>query len=99
MKVDSKTVMDIDEKLYGLKPMTFEEEANAPENIKLLRQNKIKIVCHCGFIKGLAYQIEERAKGILEIDDEKYVELISKYQKLIENAEHLLYEAEMLGKE
>lgn len=86
-------------KAYGLKPMTLEEEANAPENIKRLRGCKINIYDRCDSIRMKAYTIKIRAKLILEEDDVEYVRLISRFEELVEEADRTLYKALMLGKE
>lgn len=42
--------------------------------------------------------IELTAKMILEKDDEQYVELINRFERMIKETDNLLYEAVMLGK-
>lgn len=90
--------MDIG-KIYGLKPMTFEEEANAPDTIKSIRSSKMVISIQCESIKSFADQIEDRAKGIVEKDDKAYVELIDQFERLVREAEYVLHKATMLGRE
>lgn len=89
--------MDIN-KIYGLKPMTLEEEINAPDMVTCLRRSKIDIHDRCESIKMKVDTIELTAKMILEKDDEQYVELINRFERMIKEADNLLYEAVMLGK-
>lgn len=56
-------------KQYGLEPYTLEEEANLPETIKQIRQDKIGIIDYCSRIRRELEMIESRARGAVEKDD------------------------------
>lgn len=61
---------------YGLAPMTFEEEANAPATIKTKREVKVTVADRCALMRQLVDTIENRARSIPETDDEDHAKLV-----------------------
>ena len=74
---------DIMNKVYGLAPMTLEEEINASDTVHAKRIAKITIVDDCKSIRMMLETIEYRAKGIPEIEDKKHLEFVKEYQQKV----------------
>jgi len=73
-------------KIYGLQPMTFEEELAAPENIKRTRRNKIALVDLCNNMRHMINQIEFNAKLTPEVDNDHHSGLVEEYTELVRKA-------------
>lgn len=74
---------DIMNKLYGLTPMSLKEEINISETVRLKRSAKINIVDDCKSIRMMLETIEDRAKGIPEIEDEEHLAFVKEYQRKV----------------
>lgn len=70
-------------KIYGLAPMTFEQEVNASDTIRAKRNAKINIVDDCKSIRMMLESIEDRAKGIHEIEDDEHLAFVKEYQRKV----------------
>lgn len=97
-KQNSNYAFSYYEKLYGLQPMTFSEEMNAPHTIRSTRQCKIEIVDMCRHITKLAEYIAERARRCPEEDDAAHAELVTGWRNAVETALIQLDDAEDYGK-
>lgn len=64
---------------YGLKPMSLEEEANAPQNIKNTRNNKVRIIDDCNAIIAMMETIRNRAYRCPELDEDKHAKLVKNF--------------------
>ena len=71
---------------YGLKPMSFEEEINAPENIKRIRQAKMSMVDRIATMRQLLEQIERTAKGAVECDNDEQVKRVEELYAFVSGA-------------
>lgn len=89
--------MDKYEKNYGLKPMTFEEEVNAPARIKATRIAKVNMIDRCNEMQTMLDTIKLRAKGIDEIDDGDYFKTVSKFFGLVTKAFEDIQEVSKFG--
>lgn len=85
-------------KIYGLQPMTFEEELAAPENIKRTRRNKIAAIDACAFMRRTLDTIESTARKIPELDDDAHSALVELWMQAIRYAEEQLDEVLRVGK-
>lgn len=63
-------------KRYGLTPMTFEEEWNAPEPIRRTRANKMRMVDYCDGAIRLLEQLSRYAVTIPEKDNTEHAEAV-----------------------
>lgn len=77
------------EKMYGLEPVSLEEELSLPYEKKRTRLNKIDIIDQCGFAENLLKTIKNRAKNAPELDDKKHADLMED----LKNAMHRVYVA------
>lgn len=71
---------------YGLKPMTFAEEINAPDPVRKTRNNKVSMVGDMMWIQKIAAQLERYAKSIPEDNDEKHAELVQELHDSMHDA-------------
>lgn len=85
-------------KVYGLKPMSLEEEMNAPENIKRIRENKIVAINTCASMRGMLNTIESIALNIPELDDDNHSALVEIWMQAIRYAEEQLNEVLRVGR-
>ena len=81
---------------YGLTPMSFQEELNAPEAVRETRAFKVEIIDNCDRLIRLAERIRDRVKRIPEENDEAHVELVNKYAEGVHRAVITLLENECL---
>lgn len=88
----------MNERIYGIKPLTVEEELNYPANAKQTRNNKMKIVDMCERIRSLIYVIECRAKGAPELDDAKHAALVQELADKVRDAHSLLKSTWQIGR-
>ena len=73
--------------LYGLKPMSFEEEANAPESVKEERRCKIEIQNMCSLMARDLVTIAYTARNIPEEDDVAHAERVKQYRDAVKAAQ------------
>lgn len=78
-------------KIYGLQPMTFDEELAAPDNVKQTRRNKMTIIDNCAFMKRAIESVESRAKRIPEEDDAAHAKLIDDWCRKVLAVEEELW--------
>lgn len=69
-------IMSNMERIYGIKPLTVEEELNYPASAKQTRNNKMKIIDTCEQIKKLIETIEVIANAAPERDDKRHAALV-----------------------
>ena len=79
--------------MYGLKPMSFEDELNAPENIRKTRNAKHSAGLACDWIMKYATWLREKAERIPEEDDDKHAELCVKFAELVKEAKFAVMKA------
>ena len=84
--------------MYGLKPMSIEEEAGAPANIKRTRANKITAIDKCAFMRRAIDTIELTARNIPELDDDAHSALVELWIQEIRYAEEKLNDVLMYGR-
>ena len=84
--------------LYGLKPMSLEEELTAPAPIRETRSNKINIVSDCEDIMKVAGWLWEYARVIPEENDPVHAALVKKLADAISQAKTAIYAAREVGK-
>ena len=72
---------------YGLKPMSFEEEVNAPESVKEKRRCKIEIQDMCSLMARDLETIAYTARNIPEEDDAAHAELVKQYRDAVKAAQ------------
>lgn len=68
---------------YGLNPMSFEEEANAPENIKITRDAKVSIINNIDRMRKYLDTIEFRARETAEIDDDAHASFVLEWYAMV----------------
>ena len=73
-------------KEYGLTPMTFAEECDAPLPVRETRMQKVEIIDNCRLIIAQAQHIIKYAKRIPEDDDPAHAELVTDYANGIHSA-------------
>ena len=69
---------------YGLKPLTFKEEWDLPQNVRQTSNNKIKIIDTCDGAIRLIDTIKYRAKGAPELDDDRHAALVQELADKVE---------------
>lgn len=84
---------------YGLAPMTFEEEANAPATVKTKREVKVTVADRCALMRQLVDTIENRARLIPETDDEDHAKLVRGFGDAVLFAMLALEDAATLNRE
>lgn len=77
---------------YGLKPMSLEEEMNAPANIKSTRNAKVHCNHTLNFIIRTCESELSRCRKIPELDDDHHAEIVKKYETCINKALECLNE-------
>lgn len=82
---------------YGIKPMTFEEEWNQPENAKQTRRNKMEIIDTCEAARRMLETIERRARMAPELDDSNHVALVQELADKVKEAYKAIEAANMVG--
>lgn len=75
---------------YGLKPMSFEEEVNAPESVREKRRCKIEIQDMCSLMARDLATIAYTARKIPEEDDAAHAELVKQYRDAVKAAQAAL---------
>ena len=65
--------------VYGLKPMTFEEELALPEAQRKTRNNKMKVYNDCEHIMRTAEDYMRRVKQIPELDDATHSSIVQEF--------------------
>ena len=85
------------EKIWGMKPLTIDEELSLPENERRTRDNKVIIISQITSMRQMIDQIENRAKGIPVKDDPKHAELVEEFRKMVTRANVALESAAMYG--
>ena len=85
-------------KIYGLQPMSLEEEMNAPANIKRTRGNKIAAIDTCAFMRRTLDTIESIALNIPELDDDNHSALVEMWMQAIRYAKEQLDEVLRVGR-
>lgn len=83
-------------KLYGLSPMSFKDELNAPIPVREIRNAKVEIIDNCNAIIRLAEAAINTAKRIPEDDDAEHAALVDEYVAMISKARILMIEANAL---
>lgn len=81
-------------RLYGLSPMSLEQELNAPAPVKQTRNSKVAIIDVCCELKRFAEQTMSYARRIPEENDEKHSALVRAYADGMRAAMNLLWENE-----
>lgn len=76
-----------------LKPMSFEEELNAPANVKRTRNNKLKMGGELDFMSCYIEQMRNRLSKIPEKDDERHAEMVERLAHLTKEAFHAVERA------
>ena len=84
---------------YGIPKMTFEEEVNLPPLAKRTLGNKIKIVDWCDNMEHVIETIRNRAKGTPIKDDERHSDLVQKWTLMVMQANRLLDDCAMFGRD
>lgn len=82
---------------YGLKPMTLDEEANAPQNIKNTRSNKVRIIDDCNSIMRMMESIRDRIYRCPELDEDGHARLVEEFASLVVDIKHKADEAFRYG--
>ncbi len=82
---------------YGIKPMTFEEEWNQPENAKQTRRNKMEIIDTCESVRRTLETIERRARMTPELDDPKHAALVQEFADKVNEVYKAVEAANMVG--
>ena len=83
-------------KLYGLSPMSFEEELVAPIPVREIRNAKVEIIDNCNAIIRLAEAAINSTKRIPEDDDWEHAALVDEYAAMISKARIIMIEANAL---
>lgn len=83
--------------MYGLKPMSFTDEVNAPDTVKAIRNAKVDIAHYCNFMRQEIDNIQYRAKGIVEEDDPLQAKLVEEFYTYIREASVALSRASRFG--
>ena len=76
-----------------LKPMSLEEELNAPANVKRTRNNKLKMGGELDFMSRYIEQMRNRLSQIPEKDDERHAEMVERLAYLTKEAFHAVERA------
>lgn len=76
-----------------LKPMSLEEELNAPANVKRTRHNKLKMGGELDFMARYIEQMRNRLSQIPEEDDERHAEMVERLARLTKEAFHAVERA------
>ena len=63
--------------------MTLEEVVNASETIRMKRNAKVNIVDDIASIRMMLDSIENRARGILENEDQNHLEMVEAYRRKV----------------
>lgn len=82
---------------YGIKPMTFEEEWNQPENAKQTRRNKMKIIDTCEAMRRTLETIERRVRTAPELDDSNHAALVQELADKVKEVYKAIEAANMVG--
>lgn len=80
-------------KVYGLRPLTRAEEADLPENEKVIRQCKIDILNMCTEMLNYIEVIEENSKYTEEKDDSEYKDYLAGFRQVVRKATSAVQEA------
>ena len=64
--------------VYGLIPMSAEDEFDLPETLRKTRRNKKGIYNDCEYIRRVAEDYMGKARRIPELDDEKHAETVQR---------------------
>ena len=73
-------------KMYGIEPMTVEQESSAPEPVKLTRQNKISMIDSCYLIVRMAQDMSEYVKRIPTENDPQHAALVQRLADKVQSA-------------
>ena len=79
---------------YGLTPMSFQEELNAPEAVRETRMLKVEIIDNCDRLIRLAERIRDHVRRTPEDNDKAHAELVNKYSEGVHKALITLLENE-----
>lgn len=78
--------------LYGIKPMSFSEEASMPENAKQTRNNKVHIIDKITSIRRMLDTIENITRNIPEKDDTEHSQLVESFKEKVDGAYNSTYQ-------
>lgn len=84
--------------IYGIKPMSFSEEASMPENAKQTRNNKIHMIDKITNIRRMLDVIEGMARDIPEKDDENHSQIVQAFRENVDRAYNEVFQAIMIDK-
>ena len=84
--------------IYGIKPLTVEEEWNQPENAKRTRLNKMKGLDTTHHMKALIETLEIRLRAAPELDDKAHADLVEKLVNKVDDAYRDIFEAVNVGR-
>ena len=79
---------------YGLTPMTFRQELDAPDPVRETRGLKVEIIRNCDSIIAIAERVRNYAKRIPEENDAGHAELVNEYAQGIHSVLLALLENE-----
>lgn len=82
---------------YGLRHMSLKEEANAPQNIKKTRNNKVRIIDDCNAIISMMETLRIRARSCPELDEDGHAKLVEEFASLIVDVKYKADEAFRFG--
>ena len=69
-----------------LEVMSYEEEINAPKNVKRTRNNKLQMACDLDWAIKYAQQLRRRVSQIPEENDERHAEMVAQLAMLTRKA-------------
>lgn len=78
--------------IYGIKPMSFEEEASMPEAAKRTRNNKIHMIDKITNIRRMLDVIEGMARDIPEKNDENHSQIVQSLKEKVDQAYNGVYQ-------
>lgn len=78
--------------LYGIKPMSFSEEASMPENAKQTRNNKVHIIDKITSIRRMLDTIENITRNIPEKDNKEHSQLVESFKEKVDGAYNSTYQ-------
>lgn len=83
--------------MYGLKPMSLKEEAEAPQNIRNTRNNKVRIINDCDAIMRTMESIRGRVYRCPELDEDGHAKLVEEFTSLVAEVKRKADEAFRFG--
>lgn len=84
-------------RIYGLEPLTLEQEIELAPNAKRTCNNKIKIIDTCASIRWLLDTIEFRVRMAPVLDDQEHADLVDKLRDAVDEAYKVTERAWSIG--